>query len=297
MAGITCTAEEICTFAVCPPAPPNRPWQRRISLNSSTRNRGTPDSTRSCSHVCGRTRSRPWSTNTSPAPPTLTEVRLDAVTTAPCRAKRTLQPVFLCRSHFSRRPLEFPDGSRDISGYVGSAGQVAGHDPTITPLLHQVLPQHIPNRSRLWPQLVDSLINRLWVTDDVFFSFPSLSPHSWSVLWRVVTWDVPTVSAGRVPLPGAGLLEGQTPRWRAHHYPRLHHDDWDPLQGGYTLIPLKIDPLHTENTVMYNDATNRYGHWSYEANAILSFNVWLDFKKKTLKSKKTLDIGSNNWVR
>lgn len=172
MAGITCAAEEICTFAVCPPAPPNRPWRRRISRNSSTRNRGTPDSTRSCSHVCGRTRSRPWSTNTSPAPPTLTEVRLDAVTTAPCRAERTLQPVFLCRSHFSWRPLEFPDGSRDISGYTGPAGQVAGHDPTITPLLHQVLPQHIPNRSRLWPQLVDSLINRLRVTDDVFFFFP-----------------------------------------------------------------------------------------------------------------------------
>lgn len=61
-----------------------------------------------------------------------------------------------------------------------------------------------------------------------------LSPCSWSVLWRVLSGDVPAVSAVWLPLSGAGLLEGQTSRWRAHHYPRLHHDNWDPLQGGYT---------------------------------------------------------------
>lgn len=93
--------------------------------------------------------------------------------------------------------------------------------------------------------------HRWWV-----FSFPSPSLHSWSVLWRVVAWDVPTVSAGRVPLPGAGLLEGQTPGWRAHHYPWLHHDNWDPLQGSYTMVPLKIDPLHTENTLIMMQQTD-----------------------------------------
>lgn len=67
-----------------------------------------------------------------------------------------------------------------------------------------------------------------------FRGFFCLSPCSWSVLWRVLSGDVPSVSAVRLPLSGAGLLEGQTSRWRAHHYPRLHHDNRDPLQGGYT---------------------------------------------------------------
>lgn len=57
--------------------------------------------------------------------------------------------VFLstCRSDLSRRFSVLPDGFRDISSHAGQAGQVSGYDPTSTPLLHQVLPQHIPDRS------------------------------------------------------------------------------------------------------------------------------------------------------
>lgn len=56
------------------------------------------------------------------------------------------------RSDFSRRSLVLPDGAGDISCHPGQAGQVSGHDPTFTPLLHQVLPQHIPDRlhTPLW---------------------------------------------------------------------------------------------------------------------------------------------------
>lgn len=61
-----------------------------------------------------------------------------------------------------------------------------------------------------------------------------LPPCSWSVLWCFVPGDVPPVSAVRLPLPGAGLLERKTTRWGANHHPRLHHDNWDPLQGVLT---------------------------------------------------------------
>lgn len=123
--------------------------------------------------------------------------------------------LFVCRSDFSRRSLKFPDRARDISCHAGQAGQVSGHDPTLNPLLHQVLPQHIPDRSHtpLSFLLINSNIAKLKIIYGGFFflSF-CLSPCSWSVLWRVLPRDVPSVSAVRLPLSGAGLLEGQTSR-------------------------------------------------------------------------------------
>ena len=56
-------------------------------------------------------------------------------------------------------------------------------------------------------------------------------PSSRPVLGPVHPGDVPPVPALGLPVSGARLLEGQTPRWRALHHPRLHHDHWDPLQG------------------------------------------------------------------
>lgn len=65
---------------------------------------------------------------------------------------------------------------------------------------------------------------------------PSLSFCSRSVLGRVLSRDVPSVSAVWLPLSGARLLEGQSSRWRAHHNPRVHHDNWNPLQGGHSYV-------------------------------------------------------------
>lgn len=56
--------------------------------------------------------------------------------------------LLIRRSDFSRRALILPHGARDISCHAGQTGQVSGYDPTTTPLLRQVLPQHIPDRSR-----------------------------------------------------------------------------------------------------------------------------------------------------
>lgn len=64
-----------CDHLLCSPAPPNPPWRRRTSQSSSTRNRGTLGSMRSCFHVCGRIRSRLWLTNMNHPPLILTEVR------------------------------------------------------------------------------------------------------------------------------------------------------------------------------------------------------------------------------
>ncbi len=57
---------------------------------------------------------------------------------------------------------------------------------------------------------------------------------------RLVSGDVPPVSPRRVPLSGARLLEGQTAGWRADHHPRLHHDNRDPLQGGFLQSELSL---------------------------------------------------------
>lgn len=54
---------------------------------------------------------------------------------------------FACRSDLPRRSLKFPDGAGDNRRHAGQAGQVSGHDPADTPLLCQVLSQHIPDRS------------------------------------------------------------------------------------------------------------------------------------------------------
>ena len=60
--------------------------------------------------------------------------------------------LYVRRSDFARRSPVLPDGAGDISCHPGQAGQVSGHDPTFTPLLHQVLPQHVPDRlhTPLW---------------------------------------------------------------------------------------------------------------------------------------------------
>lgn len=57
---------------------------------------------------------------------------------------------------------------------------------------------------------------------------------------RLVTGDVPPVSPRRLPLSGARLLEGQTAGWRANHHPRLHHDNWDPVQGRFLQSELSL---------------------------------------------------------
>lgn len=140
-----------------PPVLTNQPWQRRTSPSYSMKSRGTPGSTRSCSHACGRTRSKPWSTNTNPTLLIQTEVR-------PTDKRRGMFDgafteyfsvcFFMRRSDFSWRPLKFPNGTGDIGCYTRPTGQVSGHDTAFTSLLHQVLPQHLPDRSHLWFQLL-----------------------------------------------------------------------------------------------------------------------------------------------
>lgn len=211
------------------PAPTNPPWRRRTSPSSWTRSRETLGSTRSCSHACGRTKSKLWWTNTSPVPQIQTEVRFICERSALRRTSEHLNVslLFVRRSDLSRRPPEFPDGAGDVSRHAGQAGQVSGHDPTLTALLHQVLPQHVSDRLAYTSSMIPSVPTPdLGIIDGRY-----LSPCSWSVLWGVLSGDVPPVSAVRLPLSGAGLLEGQTSRRRAHHYPWLHHDEWDPFQG------------------------------------------------------------------
>lgn len=60
---------------LCPTAPTNPPWQRKTSQSSSMRSRETLGSTRSCFHVCGRTRLKLLLTNMNPSLLTATEVR------------------------------------------------------------------------------------------------------------------------------------------------------------------------------------------------------------------------------
>ncbi|XP_042543503.1 1-phosphatidylinositol 4,5-bisphosphate phosphodiesterase beta-2 isoform X4 [Dipodomys spectabilis] len=81
----------------------------------------------------------------------------------------------------------------------GQAPAAPGHDTAAQSLLHQLLPQHLP--------------------------------HSRPVLRPVLGRDVPPGPAGRLPLRGAGLLEGEAPGRGAHHHPRLHHDHRHPVQG------------------------------------------------------------------
>lgn len=69
------------------------------------------------------------------------------------------------------------------------------------------------------------------------FPHYGLNFHSWLMLiliktslsgsadWPVVGGDVPAGSADRLPLCGAGLLEGPAARRGALHHPRVHHDD------------------------------------------------------------------------
>lgn len=103
---------------------------------------------------------------------------------------------------------------------------------------------------RLHCCLFNSYIHYIWSTQHLRFF--CLSPCSRSVLWCVLSGDVPSVSAVRLPLSGAGLLEGQTSRWRAHHYPRLHHDHWDPLQGAFT------GRIHCTSFTFHSDVLNIY---------------------------------------
>lgn len=129
-------------------APTSRRWPRRTSPSSSMRSRGTPGWTRSCSRACGRTRSRLWSTNTSPWLPTQTGVRPQRCRFAGSRTQ-TLKVAVSSpprRSDLSRGPFEFPDGARDDRRHAGQPGQVSGHEPASASLLHQVLSQHVPDR-------------------------------------------------------------------------------------------------------------------------------------------------------
>lgn len=114
------------------------------------RNRGTPVSMRSCFHVCDRTRSRLWSTNMNLAPVIVTEVRFSYRAWLVILFESfNVYFLSICRSDFSRRSSMLPDGARNINSHSGQAGKVSGHDPALTPLLHQVVPQHIPDRSHI----------------------------------------------------------------------------------------------------------------------------------------------------
>lgn len=130
------------------PAPTSRPWPRRTSPSSSTRSSGTPGWTRSCSRACGRTRSRLWSTNTSPWLPTQTGVRPQRCHFADSLAQMLTAALWSPRrrSDLPGGSAEFPDGIRDDRRHAGQPGQVSGHEPASAALLHQVVSQHIPDR-------------------------------------------------------------------------------------------------------------------------------------------------------
>lgn len=73
------------------------------------------------------------------------------------------------------------------------------------------------------------------LTSDVFIDAKCLkdTPSSSGPADRpVVGGDVPAGPVDRLPLCGAGLLEGPAARRGALHHTRLHHDHRDPLQGG-----------------------------------------------------------------
>lgn len=71
-----------------------------------------------------------------------------------------------------------------------------------------------------------------WEVNSSFFPHP-VSVFSGSADWSVFSGDVQAGAADRLPLCGAGLLEGPNPRWWALHHPRVHDDHWDLLQGGH----------------------------------------------------------------
>lgn len=275
-------------LSVCPPAPPNQPWRRRTSLNSSTRSRGTPGWMRSCSHVCGRTRSRPWSTNTSPAPPTPTEVRLhDAeATAAPCRpvagtnasACRSFQVSFLLKASWiswwvQRHRWLFWTGWPSGRTWPNPYPTTSSSPPTTR--TWQV--------AALTPAPRFSLINRLQVTDDGFFLFLfSPQPVSSLACPRLRCTD-------SVCWPGAAAWS-----WTAGRAnPRMKSPSL-PMASPWRLRSssrwLHRDPIKSRSSPRWkhtnDDATNTSSHWSYAVNSILCFNVWLDWKKKkkTLKS-------------
>ncbi len=58
-------------------------------------------------------------------------------------------------------------------------------------------------------------------------------PFSGSVDRPVISRDVQTGVADRMPLYRAGLLEGPTKWRRANHHARFYHDNWDILQGAF----------------------------------------------------------------
>lgn len=149
LSSVRCIADGI--VSLCAAAPPNLQWRRTISPSSWTKSSGTPVLMRSCFHVYGKTRSRPWLTSMNHCPIIPTEVKNWRKWTSCFNYTlwvfAVIIFVWIHRTDLSRRFFVLLDGSRDISGHSGQAGQVSRHDPTYTPLLYQVLPQHISNRS------------------------------------------------------------------------------------------------------------------------------------------------------
>lgn len=84
-----------------------------------------------------------------------------------------------------------PDVGRERARFPGPARHLHGHGPAAEPLLHQLVPQHVPVRA--------------------------------AVRWQEFRRDVPPDAAGRLPVRRAGLL-GREGRGRGtDHHARHGH--------------------------------------------------------------------------
>lgn len=66
----------------------------------------------------------------------------------------SLFAFIICRSHVQRWLLPVPDVRRKRSRFLGPARAVPGYGPAAGPLLHQLLPQHLPDRKAVWRKVL-----------------------------------------------------------------------------------------------------------------------------------------------